>query len=219
MKKPRVPDKPAAVRMAPGGGRLTVDEDHPELVALLFHARLSLDTVGILSDWLRDRDDARADAVLDLAAPAVVPDSAPGPDEEITLVTGRWWGASCQSDGVYGRVRPGTEFAALTGSRYGSVVLDNRDRAWHHFVARTNPQQMTPTWIAASLRDCRTKFVCSLFGLLPKEVADLHFLNTSSGVRGVGYPLRCVPAVIRARWLRKLRRTNPRRCAAIVRGE
>jgi hypothetical protein len=193
-----------------------VDDAQPELIALLDQAGQSLDAFGILSDWLRDRDDARAEAVADLAAPGVVPDTAPEEGEEIALVTGRRWWAWCSAYGVHGRVQPGTELAALTGARYGAVVIDDRDRDWHHYTALYDPNETPLAWIAAATHACRAKFLFSLFGLFAPEVYFLHELHTSSGVAGVADLIQSVPRAAGARWLRGLRQTDPKRCAAIM---
>ncbi len=204
-----------------GLGRFTVPDDHPELVEFLYQATRSFGSaVPVFADWLRDRDDGRADLVADLTAPGVVPDFAPGPGDEIPLAAGREWGAVRRANGVRGRVYPGTELAAAIRAATGVPDVGGWDESPYRFGHRLSADRQTPARLGSALDCCRGRFLFPLFGLNRQRVIALHSLRASRGVADVPYLLSFLVApAVGARWLREVKSSDPVRFRALVKDD
>jgi hypothetical protein len=208
-----------AVREVPGVGRLTVPDDHPDLVAFLYGTTRDAGVIGIFSDFLRDRDDGRADLVADLATPGMIPDCTPGRDEAIPLVPGRDWYAVRRPNGVRGRVYPGTRLAGAILAATGEEDAGGWDGSPYRFEHRISRERQSPARVRAALDCCRGRFLFRLFGTCRLGVIALRSLHTRGGVADVQYTLRRVNPAAGARWLRDLMDRDPRRFRAILADE
>lgn len=146
---------------------MTVPDDHAELVELLYQATRNATAIGVLSDWLRDRGDDRADLVADLATPGVVPDFVPRAGEEVPLAAGRAWCAVRRVNGVRGWVYPGTRLAAAIRTVTGRDDARGWDESPYRFAYRIPANQQSEEKIRSALHCCRGRFLFPLFGLLP----------------------------------------------------
>jgi hypothetical protein len=191
----------SATREVPGVGRLTVPDDHPVLVELLYRAVQDAGIIGILSDWLRDRDDDRADLVADLAARGVIPEFTPARDEVVPLVAGGGWGAVRRPNGVRGLVYPGTHLAAAIRAAAGEEGAGGWDRSPFRFEHRIPPRGLTRERIRSALDCCRGRFLFAAFGTRRPGVIALRTLFRGGGVKRVPYLLSVVAPAVGARWL------------------
>lgn len=205
-------------RVVPGVGRSAVAADEPALVELMYQATQNAAAIGVLADWLRDRDDDRADLVADLATPGVVPAGDVGPDDVVPLVAGREWGAVRRAAGVRGRVYPGTALAAAIEDSSGADTGDWDDSP-HRFEHRLPRERRTPAGARTSLDCCRCRFLFAAFGTCRLQVMNLRNLRNYTGVARVSRLLRWVPKTTGAQWLHGLRTSDPARFAAVMADE
>jgi hypothetical protein len=205
------------IRVVPGVGRLTIPDDHAELVELLYQAHRDAAAIGILSDWLRDRDDERADLVADLAAPGAIPDFAPSVGDELPLAAGRDWCSVRRANGVRGRVYPGTRLAAAIRATTCQDDVGGWDNSPYRFSHRISADLQDQGRIRSALDCCRGRFLLPLFGLNRESVIALRSLRVSRGVERIPYLLMVsVAPAAGARWLRDLLSNNPVRFRAIM---
>lgn len=153
------------IRVVPGVGRFTVPDDHVELVELLYQAHRDAGVIGVISDWLRDHDDERADLATDLAVPGVLPDVAPAEGDEMPLAAGREWCAVRRINGVRARVYPGTRLAAAIRATTGQDDVGGWDVSPYRFAYRISADGRTPAKLRSALDCCRGRFLFPLFGL------------------------------------------------------
>jgi hypothetical protein len=216
----------AGAREVPGVGRLTVADDHQELLALAYSAMRDASVAGILADWLRDRDDARADLIADLAAPGVIPDRVPVANEEVPLVAGRDWCAVRRANGVFARAYPGSplerviEFhpdAYKSGHyRKGGSRLK---RAPVRYAYRIVPEEQNPESVRSALHRGRTWLVLATFGTFPHELAKWRQLFFAKGMKEAVDAVGQLCFRGRGDWLVRLKASNPERFRAIMRHE
>lgn len=216
----------AAAREVPGVGRLTVADDHQDLLALAYSAMRNASVTGILADWLRDRDDARADLIADLAAPGVIPDRVPVANEEVPLVAGRDWCAVRRHNGVFARVYPGSPLERVIEfhpHRYQSHAYSRGasrlKRAPVRYAYRIELGEQNPETVRSALNCGRTWLVLATFGTFPCELTRWRQLFSakamSEAVAAVGE--LCFGG--RGDWLVRLKASNPERFRAIMRHE
>jgi hypothetical protein len=206
------------IRVVPGVGQFTVPDEHAELVELLYQATRDATAISILSDWLRDRDDERADLVGDLAAQGVIPDFIPPEGDEIPLAAGREWCAVRRANGVRGRVYPGTRLAAAIRATTGRDDVGGRDISPYRFAYRISADHQDQSKICSALDCCRGRFLFPLFGSTRTSTIALRSLRGTCGAEKIVRLLvGSVTPAVGARWLLELRGNNPARFQSLTR--
>lgn len=206
-------------REVPGVGRLTVADYHPELLTLAYCAMRNASVMGILADWLRERDDARADLVADLAAPGVIPDHVPVANEEVPLVAGRDWCAVRRDNGVFARAYPDSplertiKFHPDRRSKFRGGSL-KRDPV--HYAYRIVMEKQTPESLRSALDCGRRWLVLATFGTTPNELSKWRRLFYAKSIRLAAYAASCLIIDRRADWLMRLKVSNPERLRRIL---
>ncbi|MBA4192396.1 MAG: hypothetical protein C0467_30885 [Planctomycetaceae bacterium] len=158
-----------------------VANDNPDVLAIFRTGVKNNSAPFLLSDYVRDRDDPRADVINELTAPLISLPAAPQPwIERFPLATSSQWFVELQYSRVVATAYPGTELARRLG-RYGTRTT----------AVRVPARTRTAETIRAAAERCRLRLLLRLFDL---EEADLK-------------PARGGPLVSRANQLvRSLRR-------------
>jgi hypothetical protein len=216
----------AIAREVPGVGRLTVADDNPELLALAYSAMRDASVTGILADWLRDRDDARADLIADLAAPGVIPDRVPVANEQVPLVAGRDWCAVRRHNGVFARVYPGSPlerviefhpdpYTSRCMGHYGASLK----RVPVRYAYRIGREKQTPESLRSALDCGRTWMVLATLGTFPRELAAWRRAWSAKSEVVAARAVARLMRDCRGDWLVRLKASCPERFRAILRHE
>jgi hypothetical protein len=207
-------------REVPGVGRLTVADDHPELLALAYSAMRDTSIMGILADWLRDRDDARADLVADLAAPGVIPYHVPVANQEVPLVAGRYWCAVRRYNGVFARVYRGSPLERVIKfyPDLGRIKFlgGSLKRAPVRYAYRISRARQNPKIVTSGLDCGRTWLVLATFGTYPHELVSWRRLFYAKSMSVAAASAGHLFLDRWADWLVRLKAYNPERLRMIL---